>query len=72
MAAALNGNIVTKKSQLHATVELHGKTTRGQMIIDWRCQFNVAMYDKPPNITLIQEMDKEAYEKVLMSGISAN
>lgn len=50
---------VRVKEQYHATVELHGIHTRGQMVLDHKRQ-------KKPNITIIKALNengvKEAFQ----------
>lgn len=54
-----------KEERHHATVELHGQYTRGQMLIDHR-------KSKNPNVTVIELVNEEELKKALLfaAGIS--
>lgn len=55
MATVVNPGIVKATEDVYATVELHGKFTRGMMVVDWR-----GILEKPPNVTVIREIDTES------------
>jgi len=52
ITAKLYPHLITKKELRHAQVELHGKTTRAMMIVEWRDYIDVT-----PNASIILEMD---------------
>ncbi|XP_044268198.1 pyrimidine-specific ribonucleoside hydrolase RihA-like [Tribolium madens] len=57
-AAFLKPEIITKKSQHYASVELHGAQTRGQIVLDH-------LKTKKENVTIIEEIDTEAFKQIL-------
>ncbi|XP_041349599.1 inosine-uridine preferring nucleoside hydrolase-like [Gigantopelta aegis] len=54
MATALDNSVVVKTEDVFAEIELSGRLTRGQVIIDYRRRLNMA-----PNIRVIREFDIE-------------
>lgn len=56
VAIALHETIVTKSRDVFATVELHGRLSRGQMISNNRHK---------PNVTLAQEIDTDIMMKLI-------
>lgn len=58
-AAFLFPECIRKKEQHHATVELHGHHTRGQMVLDH-------MRKKEHNVTVVQELHEEEFKKILV------
>lgn len=58
MAAFLFPNLSVRKSrQIHATVELFGKYTRGQMVLDH-------LNKKPANVTVIESLCTEGCKQI--------
>lgn len=58
-AILLRPDIVMKSRKCHATVELHGAHTRGQVVIDH-------LKLKDPNVHLIEEVDTAVLKKMLL------
>jgi len=58
-AILLRPDIVMRSRTCHATVELHGTHTRGQVIIDH-------LKLKEPNVHLIDEVDTSILKKMLL------
>lgn len=64
LCAALQPKFVQEETSVHATVELKGGLTRGQMVIDWR-----QMLQKPVNVRLITKMDLELFKEIMMNSV---
>jgi len=58
-ATLLRPDIVMKSQKCHATVELHGIHTRGQVVIDH-------LKLKDPNVHLVEEVDTSILKKMLL------
>lgn len=58
-ATFLRPDIVMRSQNCHATVELHGTHTRGQVIIDH-------LKLKEPNVHLIEEVDTSILKEMLL------
>lgn len=58
-AAVLYPDIVIKSQKCHATVELHGTHTRGQVVLDH-------LQVKDPNVHLIEKVDTSVLKKMLL------
>ncbi|XP_006811419.1 nucleoside hydrolase-like, partial [Saccoglossus kowalevskii] len=65
MAVAIDKKIITEMQELHATVELNGTYSRGQMIVDWcnhlpgrRKSFIVTKI----NVEILKELMKKSIE----------
>ncbi|XP_053397602.1 non-specific ribonucleoside hydrolase RihC-like isoform X3 [Mercenaria mercenaria] len=52
IATVINPKIILETKDVFATVELHGKYTRGMMVVDWRGSLG-----KSPNVTLVDKID---------------
>ena len=62
MATVLDESVVTKSKSGYCTVELAGKFTRGQLIVDTN-----RLLDKEDNVTISLELDKSKIEQMLLS-----
>ncbi|XP_014675734.1 PREDICTED: inosine-uridine preferring nucleoside hydrolase-like [Priapulus caudatus] len=51
-ALAINADVVTKREDVYARVELRGEITRGQMVCDWK-----RLLEKKPNVDVVLEID---------------
>jgi inosine-uridine nucleoside N-ribohydrolase len=51
-------HIVKKKASFHATVELAGNYTKGQLVLDHR-------REEKDNVTIVQEIDIDLYKKFI-------
>lgn len=60
MAIALEPDIITRAEARYVEVELGGKQTRGQVVVDW---FDVT--GKPPNATLVLEINRERFFEMM-------
>ena len=64
MATAINNQVATETKDVYATVELHGTTTRGQVVVDWRQKLQ-----REPNVRLLMKLDQSLFGKMLYSAI---
>lgn len=62
VAIALQETIVTKSRDVFATVELHGRLSRGQMVSDSR-----NLQKTPPNVKQALEIDRELMMEMFSS-----
>jgi inosine-uridine nucleoside N-ribohydrolase len=58
-AALLHPDIVIKSQKCHATIELHGTHTRGQVVLDH-------LQVKDPNVHLIEKVDTSILKKMFL------
>lgn len=56
-------DMIKKKSDYHATVELHGSKTRGQMVLDH-------LYKTNPNAIIVEEVNEEFFTDLLVKAVS--
>lgn len=63
VAVAIQPDIVLKEENVYATVELQGKNTRGQMVIDWRC-----ILKRKKNVLIPVEIDMVKFKSMLMKS----
>lgn len=59
VAVMLDPNVITKSFTTHATVELCGRFTRGQTVIDHN---NLHI----PNVKIVTQMDEDKFKEMLM------
>lgn len=52
MLTVIDPTVITETEDVFATVELHGKYTRGMMVVDWRGRLG-----NKPNVTLVKAID---------------
>jgi purine nucleosidase len=64
MAVALEPDIVRKVAKHHVMVELHGRHTRGQTIVDWRDRSG-----RPPNANIVLEVDPDRFLELMDLGL---
>ena len=62
VAAAIDPRYVVQKSLHFATVELSGRFTRGQMVVD----YGKKIVGKTPNVYLIDRVDIELFKKIML------
>jgi purine nucleosidase len=60
MAVALEPKIISKTEARHAEVELGGRQTRGQVVVDW---FDLT--GQPPNVNLVLEINRERFFEMM-------
>jgi len=60
MAVALEPGIVRRAEKRAVKVELAGQLARGQTVVDW---FDLT--GRPPNATLVLEVDRERFLELL-------
>jgi len=65
MAAAIDSSCVTKMSQHFASVELSGRFTRGQMIVDYS-----SVLCRSPNVFLIDRIDMNLFKTMLLWSVN--
>ena len=65
VGAAIYPDLITRSYDVYATVELGGLHTRGALIIDY-----LDRSQKPPNVTIIEDMDKEKFTQVMLNTFS--
>lgn len=69
MAITLEPEIVSKKSDRFAAMELTGTHSRGQLVVDWRDMADGVTRDgNYPNMTIIQDVDMLAFQRLLDSA----
>ena len=64
MAAVVNSDVITKSTDVYATVETKGQYTWGQMVVDWH-----SMLKKPKNVTLVTEIDHKKFTDLLYKAV---
>lgn len=64
VAAAIDSRSVAQKSLHYATVELSGRFTRGQMVVDYNGRLQ-----KQPNVYLIDRMDVDVLKKMMLWSV---
>lgn len=62
VAAALDPRVVLQQSLHFATVELSGRFTRGQMVVD----YGKKIAGKSPNVFLIDRIDVDHFKKMML------
>eukprot|EP00242_Pyramimonas_sp_CCMP2087_P015462 CAMPEP_0198198932 /NCGR_PEP_ID=MMETSP1445-20131203/2290_1 /TAXON_ID=36898 /ORGANISM="Pyramimonas sp., Strain CCMP2087" /LENGTH=331 /DNA_ID=CAMNT_0043868611 /DNA_START=183 /DNA_END=1178 /DNA_ORIENTATION=+ len=60
VAAAIHPCLVTKSTHVHLTIELQGKLTRGQCVVDWHSLLN-----QPCNVELVDEIDLATFSEMM-------
>lgn len=60
MAVAVDSNLVLESETVCCTVELQGKLTRGQMVVDWQ---NVM--GGIPNVTVVTRIDLNKFARLM-------
>jgi inosine-uridine nucleoside N-ribohydrolase len=64
-AILLEPQVATQQKTVYVTVELHGANTRGAMVVD-----HLDILGRPPNITVIERVDIELYQKLLLEAFA--
>jgi inosine-uridine nucleoside N-ribohydrolase len=64
VAVALQDEVAKESTCVYATVELAGRHTWGQMVVDWNGVLN-----KAPNVTIVTKLDADRYETLLFHGM---
>ncbi|XP_002732872.1 nucleoside hydrolase-like [Saccoglossus kowalevskii] len=64
MVARLCKDAIVESVQHYATVELHGKLTRGQMVVDWYDKLN-----KPKNVNIIKKLNMDIIKEMLIQSV---
>ena len=70
VAVAVDPMLITKYHDVYATVELQGKYTKGQVVIDWNPHSR--MDGKPinkSNVIIVDQVDVELYKKMLLLSV---
>ena len=63
-AIVIDEGVVSESKNVYATVELAGKLTRGQMVVDW-----MGKLEKPHNVRLITDINRELYLKYVADAV---
>ena len=64
MAVAIDEGIVTSSRHVFCTVELYGKYTRGQMVVDWD-----GCLGQKPNVYVVMDVTHEIYGRMLLDSV---
>jgi purine nucleosidase len=64
LAVMLEPDIVQRAERRHVAVELHGRLTRGQTVVDW-----TERGGRPANATIVQEVDRARFAQLLENGL---
>jgi purine nucleosidase len=64
MAVALEPEIVLRSEQRFVEVELGGRSTRGQTVVDW-----FELNGRPPNVNLVREIDQERFWELMKQSL---
>ena len=66
MAAALRPDLIRQSGKFYATVELNGRHTRGQTVIDY-----TGISGEPPNVNIIQALDTDGVYQLFVDALSS-
>ncbi|EDO33492.1 predicted protein, partial [Nematostella vectensis] len=66
VAVVARPDIITKSKMVYLTVELDGRITRGQVVVDWR-----GVMGKPPNVLLIENVDMSKFKRMMLDSVDA-
>jgi inosine-uridine nucleoside N-ribohydrolase len=66
VACALDPGVIVSSTKTDATVELGGRFTRGQMVVESRHRFRGGR----DNVVVIDEIDKEKFEKLVLDAFA--
>ena len=64
VAAAIDPRCVSQQSAHYASVELSGRFTRGQMVVDYSKRIG-----KSANVVLIDQMNMELFKKMMLWSV---
>ena len=64
ICAAINPQIVLQEKLVHASVELCGHLTRGQMVVDWR-----SVLKKECNVRLLEKLNLDLFKKMMLQSV---
>ena len=64
VCAAIQPQIVLQEKLVHATVELQGSLTRGQMIVDWG-----GLLKKDCNVRLLEKIDLNLFMEMMLDSV---
>lgn len=57
-------NVITSQTNVHATIELEGRVTKGMMVIDWR-----NMLGKKQNVNIIEKVNLDQFKALLLKSV---
>lgn len=69
VAVATNREVIRKKHEVYATVEMHGSFTKGLVVIDWEPKFRQVGGSKQCNVFIVDEIDIELYQKLFLESV---
>jgi purine nucleosidase len=64
VAAALEPDIVTRAEDRYVRVELSGRHTRGQTVVDWG-----RLTHHEPNVNIVLEVNRERFWELFLAGV---
>ena len=64
LCAAIKPEIVLQEKLVHATVEVQGSLTRGQMVVDWGGKLK-----KECNVRLLEKMDLNLFMEMMLKSV---
>ena len=64
LCAAIQPKIVLQEKVVHATVELQGSLTRGQMVVDWQ-----GILKKDCNVRLLEKLDLKLFMEMMLHSV---
>lgn len=65
MAVALEPGIVRRSEAQYIEVELSGRMTRGQTVVDW-----YGLTGRPPNVEIVYEIDRERFWELMQTAFA--
>jgi inosine-uridine nucleoside N-ribohydrolase len=64
-AILLEPRVAAQVKRVYVSVELHGQSTRGAMVVD-----HLQKLGLNPNVTVVQKVDVELYKKLLLEAFA--
>lgn len=64
-ACTIDANVVCETRKAYASVELHGSSTRGQMVVDLNGDMG-----KSKNVLIVTRIDQALYEKLMSEAFN--
>ncbi len=68
VAVAMRRDVARVTRHVYATVELSGRHTRGQVVLNWSEDWS-GKQDQKPNVQVVTEIDPELYERLIYKGL---
>ena len=67
MAITLQPDLIRQSGKFYTTVELNGRSTRGQTVIDYN-----GISGEPANVTIIQQLDTDGVYEMFVAALSSS